>query len=154
MGALHYARELGATVALITGDPTSEAAHLADIVIAPDTGAEVVVGYGRPKASLVQAHILGMISTGLAVRSGRTYGNLRVDIEASSTRWAERQIAIVMAAGCCSRAQAKAALEDCNHHCKTAILMVLTGLNAFEARKLLNHHHGYLRMALQEAPRA
>lgn len=43
--------------------------------------------------------ILHMITTGLAVRSGRVYSNLRVDLEASNTRWAERQIAIVMEAG-------------------------------------------------------
>jgi N-acetylmuramic acid 6-phosphate etherase len=43
--------------------------------------------------------ILNMITTGLAVRTGRVYSNLRVDLEASSTKWAERQIAIVMEAG-------------------------------------------------------
>lgn len=43
--------------------------------------------------------ILSMIATGLAVRTGRVYSNLRVDLEASTTKWAERQIAIVMEAG-------------------------------------------------------
>jgi N-acetylmuramic acid 6-phosphate etherase len=43
--------------------------------------------------------ILSMITTGLAVRTGRVYSNLRVDLEASNTKWAERQIAIVMEAG-------------------------------------------------------
>lgn len=43
--------------------------------------------------------ILSMIATGLAVRTGRVYSNLRVDLEASNTHWAERQIAIVMEAG-------------------------------------------------------
>lgn len=43
--------------------------------------------------------ILSMVTTGLAVRTGRVYSNLRVDLEARNTKWAERQIAIVMEAG-------------------------------------------------------
>jgi hypothetical protein len=35
--------------------------------------------------------------------------------------------------GGCTRAVAKAALESCNHNCKTAVLMVLTGLDAWKA---------------------
>ena len=71
--------------------------------------------------------ILTMITTGLAVRTGRVFSNLRVDLDASNTKWSERQIAIVMEAGGCTRSTAKAALESCNHNCKTAVLMVLTG---------------------------
>ncbi|MGX5146571.1 N-acetylmuramic acid 6-phosphate etherase, partial [Enterobacter hormaechei] len=115
-------------------------------------GADVVAGYTNAKAGIAQSMILHMITTGLAVRSGRVYSNLRVDLEASNTRWAERQIAIVMEAGGCSRAQAKAALESCNHQCKTAVLMVLTGLDAWKAHELLAQNNGFVRLALQEAP--
>ncbi|KFC87479.1 N-acetylmuramic acid-6-phosphate etherase [Hafnia alvei] len=53
---------------------------------------------------------------------------MRVDLEAKSIKWAERQI--VMETGGCTRSVAKAALESCNHHCKTAVLTVMTGLDA------------------------
>lgn len=43
--------------------------------------------------------ILTMITTGTAVRTGRVFSNLRVDLDASNTKWSERQIAIVMEAG-------------------------------------------------------
>ncbi|MBJ4539433.1 N-acetylmuramic acid 6-phosphate etherase, partial [Salmonella enterica subsp. enterica serovar Mbandaka] len=86
------------------------------------------------------------------VRTGRVYSNLRVDLEASSTQWTERQIAIVMEAGGCTRAVAKAALASCNHNCKTAVLMVLTGLDAWKAHELLAQNNGFIRVALQEAP--
>ena len=151
-GAMRHAWSLGATVAVITGDAKSEAAQLASMVIAPDVGPDVVAGYINTKAGIAQKMILCMVTTGLAIRTGRVYSNLRVDLEASSTKWAERQIAIVMEAGGCTRAVAKAALEGCNHNCKTAVLMVLTGLDAWKAHDLLAQNNGFIRVALQEAP--
>lgn len=151
-GAMRHAWSLGAVVAVITGDAQSEAAQLASMVIAPELGPDVVAGYGNTKAGIAQKMILNQVTTGLAVRTGRVYSNLRVDIEAKNTRWAERQIAIVMAAAGCTRAVAKAALEGCNQNCKTAVLMVLTGLDAWQAHELLTQNNGFIRVALQEAP--
>ena len=151
-GAMRHAWSLGSPVAAITDDAQSEAAQLAIMVIAPELGADAIAGYINTKAGIAQKMILNMITTGLAVRSGRVYSNLRVDLEASSTKWAERQIAIVMEAGGCTRAVAKAALESCNHNCKTAVLMVLTGLDAWNAHELLSQNNGFIRVALQEAP--
>lgn len=151
-GALRHAWSLGATRALITRNPQSEAIDLASIVIAPQTGAEVVAGYGNPKAIAAQKMVLSMLMTGLAIRSGRVYSNMRVDIRDTGTQMVERQIAIVMEAGGCSRAIAKAALESCDHQCKTAVLMVLTGLDAWKAHELLAQNNGFVRVALQEAP--
>lgn len=151
-GAMRHAWSLGSPVAIITHDAQSEAAQLASMVIAPQTGPDAVAGFTNAKAGMAQKLILNMIATGLAVRTGRVYSNMRVDLEAKSTKWAERQIAIVMEAGGCTRAVAKAALESCNHHCKTAVLMVLTGLDAWQARDLLEQNNGFIRVALQEAP--
>jgi N-acetylmuramic acid 6-phosphate etherase len=151
-GAMRHAWSLGSPLAVVTSDAQSEAAQLASMVIAPELGADVVAGFSNSKAGIAQKMILNMVTTGLAVRSGRVYSNLRVDLEASSTKWAERQIAIVMEAGGCTRAVAKAALESCNHNCKTAVLMVLTGLDAWNAHELLSQNNGFIRVALQEAP--
>ncbi|UWX91726.1 N-acetylmuramic acid 6-phosphate etherase [Enterobacter mori] len=151
-GAMRHAWSLGSPVAVITGDAQSEAAQLASRVIAPELGPDVVAGYANAKAGIAQKMILNMVTTGLAVRTGRVYSNLRVDLEATSTKWSERQIAIVMEAGGCTRTEAKAALESCNHNCKTAVLMVLTGLDAWKAHELLAQNNGFIRVALQEAP--
>lgn len=151
-GAMRHAWSLGSPVAVMTGDAQSEAAQLASMVIAPELRPDVVAGYANAKAGIAQKMILNMVTTGLAVRSGRVYSNLRVDLEATSTKWSERQIAIVMEAGGCTRAEAKAALESCNHNCKTAVLMVLTGLDAWKAHELLAQNNGFIRVALQEAP--
>ncbi|WP_434584549.1 N-acetylmuramic acid 6-phosphate etherase [Klebsiella sp. R390] len=150
-GAMRHAWSLGAPIAVLTQQQDSEAAQLADIIIAPQTGPEAVAGYGNPKAQLAQRQILAMLATGLAIRSGRVYGNLRVDLQATSPRWTERQIAIVMTATGCSRSEAKAALASCNQHCRTAILMVMTGLDAWQARDLLAENNDRLRLALQQS---
>ncbi len=109
VGAMRHARSLGAPIAVITQQPTSEAAQLADIIIAPQTGPEAVAGLANPKAQLAQRQIVNMLTTGLAIRDGRVYSNLRVDVQADNSHWAERQIAIVMAATDCTRSEAKAA---------------------------------------------
>lgn len=150
-GAMRHAWSLGAPIAVLTQQANSEAAQLADIIIAPQTGPEAVAGFGNPKAQIAQRQILNMLTTGLAIRSGRVYENLRVDLQASTPRWAERQIAIVMAATACSRSEAKAALASCNQHCRTAILMLLSGLDAWQARELLAEHNDSLRIALRAA---
>lgn len=150
-GALRYAWSLGARTALVCRGDDSEAAQLADIVLAPDCGAEVVSGFSEPKAHLAQQQILTMLATGLAIRTGRVYSNLRVDVEASNIHWAERQIALLIAATACTRAQAKNALLCCDNDCRSAIVMLLTGVEAHRARDLLAENHHHLRVALQEA---
>ncbi|MCD8668880.1 hypothetical protein LUD45_15980, partial [Klebsiella pneumoniae] len=86
--------------------PQPTAAQLADIIIAPQTGPEAVAGLANPKAQLAQRQIVNMLTTGLAIRDGRVYSNLRVDVQADNSHWAERQIAIVMAATDCTRSEA------------------------------------------------
>ncbi|MGU3413326.1 N-acetylmuramic acid 6-phosphate etherase [Enterobacteriaceae bacterium C34A] len=150
-GAMRQAWSLGARVAIVTQDASSEAAQLADIAIVPPTGPEVVAGFNNPKAHLAQKQILTMLTTGIAIRSGRVYSNLRVDVQGSNTRWQERQIAIVMEVTGCPRAQAKVALANSNNHCRTAILSIMTGMDAWRSRELLSDNNDNLRVALMEA---
>ncbi|MGU3521849.1 N-acetylmuramic acid 6-phosphate etherase [Enterobacteriaceae bacterium C23F] len=150
-GAMRQAWSLGARVAIVTQDASSEAAQLADIAIVPPTGPEVVAGFNNPKAHLAQKQILTMLTTGIAIRSGRVYSNLRVDVQGSNTRWQERQIAIVIEVTGCPRAQAKVALANSNNHCRTAILSIMTGMDAWRSRELLGDNNDNLRVALMEA---
>lgn len=148
LGALRYARTVGATCIALSCNPDSPMAALADIVLAPIVGPEVITGSSRMKAGTAQKLILNMLSSAAMIRSGKVYGNLMVDVEATNAKLVERQIRIVMEAGSCDRARAITALEQSQHQCKTAIVMVLTGLSADEAQALLNHHQGFIRSAL------
>lgn len=154
LGALAYANKIGATTAAISCNPNSPIANAADIAITPVVGAEVVTGSSRMKAGTAQKLVLNMITTGAMIRIGKVFGNLMVDVEATNAKLIERQTKIVMKATDCDRATAETALQQCDRHCKTAILMVLTGLNADDARQLLSDNHGFIRTALNMAPSA
>lgn len=63
-GAMRHAWSLGAPIAVVTQQAASEAAQLADIIIAPQTGPEAVAGLANPKAQLAQRQIVNMLTTG------------------------------------------------------------------------------------------
>ncbi|BBG60936.1 N-acetylmuramic acid 6-phosphate etherase [Providencia rustigianii] len=151
LGALKYAHSVGATTASISCNPDSPVSQAADIAITPVVGPEVVTGSSRMKAGTAQKLILNMITTGAMIRIGKVFGNLMVDVEATNAKLIERQTRIVMEATECDRNTAELALQQCDRHCKTAILMILSGLNADEARQLLANNNGFIRTALNIA---
>lgn len=151
LGALAYANELGATTVALTCNPGSAMTQVAAIALTPVVGPEVVTGSSRMKAGTAQKLVLNMLTTGSMIRSGKVYGNLMVDVEATNQKLVQRQVNIVMQATDCDDATASAALSACGGHCKTAILMVLADLSADEAKTLLSQHQGFIRQALQAA---
>ncbi|SCC14050.1 N-acetylmuramic acid 6-phosphate etherase, partial [Gilliamella intestini] len=114
----------------------------------PIVGAEVITGSSRMKAGTAQKLVLNMLTTASMIKTGKVYSNLMVDVEATNAKLVERQISIVMQATDCSREKAIAALTESNKHCKTAILMILSGLNAEQARKKLEKEHGFICQVL------
>lgn len=149
LGAMAYARSVGATVASISCNPGSEMSKAADIAIEPRVGPEVVTGSSRMKAGTAQKLILNMITTGAMIRSGKVYSNLMVDVEATNAKLLQRQVNIVVEATECSSEQAEQALNECHRHCKTAIVMILGDLSATEASAILAKNNGFIRKALQ-----
>jgi len=151
LGGMEYGLSLGATVAAVSCNPDSEMSRLAGIAITPVVGPEVITGSSRMKAGTAQKLILNMITTGAMIRSGKVYGNLMADVEATNAKLVERQKRIVMAATECDRATAEQALTACGGHCKTAIVMILAQLSAGDAKALLAQHQGFIRDALTGA---
>lgn len=149
IGALNYARSVGATVGAIACNRGSEIGKLADIAIEPMVGPEVVTGSSRMKAGTAQKLILNMLTTGAMIRSGKVFGNLMVDVEATNAKLLQRQVNIVVQATECQPEDAQAALNACNRHCKTAIVMILAGVNADEASAMLSGNNGFIRRAIQ-----
>lgn len=149
IGALNYARSVGATVGAIACNRGSEIGKIADIAIEPLVGAEVVTGSSRMKAGTAQKLILNMLTTGAMIRSGKVFGNLMVDVEATNAKLLQRQVNIVVQATECPPAEAENALNACNRHCKTAIVMILAGVSAADASELLSSNNGFIRRAIQ-----
>lgn len=150
LGAMAYARYVGANVVAISCNQDSEMSKAADIAIEPMVGPEVVTGSSRMKAGTAQKLILNMLTTGAMIRSGKVYSNLMVDVEATNAKLVQRQVDIVVQATECSSEKAEEALNECNRHCKTAIMMILSGMSAEEASAILNKNKGFIRKALQE----
>ncbi|MCV3277888.1 N-acetylmuramic acid 6-phosphate etherase [Aeromonas hydrophila] len=144
LGAMAQARAVGATVCSISCNPGSPLAQAADISMVAVVGPEIVTGSSRMKAGTAQKLILNMLSTGAMIRTGKVYGNLMVDVEATNAKLVERQKRIVMEATDCERAVAERALAQADNHCKTAIVMILAGLTADEARTRLQSSNGFI----------
>ena len=137
LGCMEYARELGAVTIAVTCCPGSVLDTFADIGIAPAPGPEVVTGSTRMKSGTAQKMVLNMLSTGAMIRLGKVYGNLMVDVKPSNEKLVRRCVTIVCTATDCDEATAIAALETCDFRPKTAIVMILCGVDAKQARTLL-----------------
>ncbi len=149
LGCMEYARELGAATVSVTCCPGSELDRFADIGIAPAPGPEVVTGSTRMKSGTAQKMVLNMLSTGAMIKLGKVYGNLMVDVKPSNEKLIRRCVTIVCAATDCDEAAAVAALEACEYRSKTAIIMVLCGVDAETARIMLEKAGGRIAQALE-----
>mgnify|MGYP003359178509 CR=1 FL=1 len=148
LGAMDYARALGAPVIGLTCCPGSAIDAAADIGIAPQPGPEVVTGSTRLKSGTAQKMVLNMLSTATMIKLGKVYGNLMVDVRASNEKLVERCVRIVRTATGADSVAARNALEQCGYSAKTAILMILCKIDAPTAEARLEKTHGRIAEAL------
>ena len=149
LGALDYAKSVGALTIAVTCCPGCEAEAHADIAISPAPGPEVITGSTRMKSGTAQKMILNMLSTGVMVKLGKVYGNLMVDVKASNEKLRERCVRIVRQATGAEDAAARAALIETNYACKPAIVMLLLGVDKTGAETLLTRANGRVAAALE-----
>ncbi|HEN3332927.1 TPA: N-acetylmuramic acid 6-phosphate etherase [Yersinia enterocolitica] len=148
IGALRFARQLGCPTAAISCNPDSPIAQEALVAISPVVGPEALTGSTRMKSGTAQKLVLNMLSTGAMVKLGKVYQNLMVDVKATNVKLVDRACRIVVEATGASRAEAENALSQTEFEVKPAILMILKGVSAEQARLDLQQHNGYLRAAL------
>lgn len=150
LGALAYAKQLGATTVSIASNPNSAMSQIADIVIDTVVGAEVLTGSSRMKSGTAQKLVLNMLTTASMILIGKCYQNLMVDVQASNQKLVARAIRIVMQATECSREVAESTLALAENNAKLAIMMILADLDKDGAEQLLIQHQGKLQQALKE----
>ncbi|EFX92811.1 N-acetylmuramic acid 6-phosphate etherase [Actinobacillus ureae] len=148
IGALEYAKSLGATTVSIASNPNSAMAQIAEIAINTVVGPEVLTGSSRMKSGTAQKLVLNMLTTASMVMIGKCYSNLMVDVQASNEKLKARAIKIVMEATECDRTVAENALKIAENNAKLAIMMILSDSDKATAEQLLSVHHGKLRQAL------
>jgi N-acetylmuramic acid 6-phosphate etherase len=148
MGGMIEAKRRGALVISLACNRPSPMESLAQISIAPLPGPEVLAGSTRLKAGTAQKMVLNMISTGVMIRLGKTFGNLMVEVQPANTKLRARAVRSVAEACELSTAEAEAVLAMCNGEVKTAIVAMLTAVSPAEARRRLARANGFVRQAL------
>lgn len=147
-GALRAARQVGATTVLVTANPEAPLRSLADILIAADTGPEVIAGSTRLKAGTAQKLILNSFSTTLMIKLGRTWSNLMVDMVATNNKLRQRMLRILAEATGATEAACMAALQKAGGELKPALVHLLTGAEVLQARHALDQADGRVAAAL------
>ena len=150
IGALKYAKEIGAASIALSCNLNSELSKYADIAIEVDTGAEILAGSTRLKAGTAQKLVLNMISTVSMIKLGKTYGNLMVDLQVSNIKLRDRAIRIIQAATSCDFKRAQEALQESKDQVKVAIVMILLDSSAEKALELLEASGSRVRAALDK----
>ena len=150
VGALKYAKEMGAASIALSCNLNSELSKFADVAIEVDTGAEILAGSTRLKAGTAQKLVLNMISTVSMINLGKTYGNLMVDLQVSNIKLRDRAIRIIQAATNCDVKKAKDALQESKDQVKVAIVMILLDTSAEKALELLKASGSRVRAALDK----
>lgn len=151
VGALAFARRAGALAVAVTCNEASPLAAKADIAVEVVVGPEALSGSTRLKAGTAQKLVLNMLSTGVMIRLGKTYGNLMVDVKATNEKLRDRARRIVAAATGLPPAEAEKALCAADYDAKLAICMHLTGCGKDAAAQRLAAHGGRLACALAAA---
>jgi N-acetylmuramic acid 6-phosphate etherase len=95
LAALVEARRRGARTIVVTCAPSAILRRLADVVVAPRPGPEVLAGSTRMKAGLATKMVLHTLTTAAMIRLGKVYGNLMVDLRPTSQKLRARALRII-----------------------------------------------------------
>lgn len=147
-GALTASARRGAFTAVVTCNPGSSLRPLARVAIVADTGPEAIAGSTRLKATSALKLILNSFSTALMVRLGKTYSNLMAEVSATNDKLRVRRVRILREASGADEVTCEAALTQADGDLPTALVTLLAGVRAEQARRALDATDGTVRAAL------
>jgi N-acetylmuramic acid 6-phosphate etherase len=149
LGAMKFAKKIGAITIGVTSNARSPLARAANIAIAPDTGPEAIAGSTRLKAGTAQKMVLNLLSTASMVGLGRVYENWMIYVALTNQKLRQRGARILQEASGASVSNAQRALRQSQHDLPVALVMLKTGTNVREARRRLQQAGGNVRQALE-----
>jgi len=114
LGALDYARKLGAGTILLSCNPKRSIRVPVGVAIDLPTGPELVTGSTRLKAGTATKLVLNMLSTIAMVRLGRVRDNLMINVQATNDKLRARAVRLVRGLTRRNEAEAQKALEAQN----------------------------------------
>jgi N-acetylmuramic acid 6-phosphate etherase len=159
VAGLRYARTVGAGTVLVSTNRLPNAAPASghgitaedvDVAVCPQVGPEAIMGSTRMKSGTAQKLVLNMISTASMVALGKVYGNLMVDLRATSRKLAERGKRLVMMTTGSDYDQAAELLRAAGGRVKVAIVMARLRVDIADAEARLAAAEGHVRRAIGE----
>ncbi len=153
VGAVTYARALGAFTVGLTCVPGSPLTKAAEICIVPVVGPEVIAGSTRLKAGSAQKMILNMLSTATMVKLGYVTGNRMTNLQTRNEKLRERAVRIIMAEAEIAEDAAREKLAEAKGDLRTALVMARTGCALNAARDALKTSMGVVQQAVEELAR-
>jgi N-acetylmuramic acid 6-phosphate etherase len=151
VGALSYAKQIGAVTVAIACNAESSIGRIAEHAIEVVVGPEILMGSTRLKAATAQKLVLNMISTTSMVKLGKVYQNLMVDLNANNEKLVDRARRIVMKVTGKSYDAAKEVLDQTGQKVKPAIVMIEADVTFEKALEVINLSEGYVRQAIELA---
>ncbi|MEO1773076.1 N-acetylmuramic acid 6-phosphate etherase [Candidatus Enterococcus ferrettii] len=148
IGALEYARSVGASTGSISCNLQAEISQHAQYPIEVDCGPEFLTGSTRLKSGTAQKLILNMISTISMIGIGKVYNNLMIDVKATNEKLVERSKRIIMEATEVDYETAAFYFAEAEQNVKLAIVMILTQSDKEIAHKKLVQADGFVRKTL------
>jgi N-acetylmuramic acid 6-phosphate etherase len=149
VGAVEFARRLGAFTAAITCVPNSAITQAAEVPIVAVVGPEVVAGSTRLKAGTAQKMILNMISTATMVRLGYVTGNRMTNVQTRNVKLRARATRILMSEAGIDEAMASEVLDAADGVLPVAIVMARTKSGQARAKAALDAAKGVITRALE-----
>ncbi|HEV7475972.1 MAG TPA: N-acetylmuramic acid 6-phosphate etherase [Pyrinomonadaceae bacterium] len=137
VGAVKYARQLGAFTVAITCAPGSPITEAAELSIVPIVGPEVVAGSTRLKAGTAQKMVLNMLSTATMIRLGYVTGNRMTNVHTRNAKLRARAVRIIMAETGIEERAAAEWLENAGGNLPAALLMTKLGCSLEDAERAL-----------------
>ena len=111
IGGLEAGENVASATIGITCNADSPLARAAEIPIIVDVGPEILAGSSRLKAGTATKLVLNMLSTAAMIRSGRTRGDLMVDLRPTNAKLRARAIRMVQDETGITEDQARERLE-------------------------------------------
>src|SRR6266540_6049758 len=149
VGALSYARSIGAFAIALTCAPASPITEVAHLSIVPIVGPEVIAGSTRLKAGTAQKMVLNMLSTATLVQLGYVSGNRMSNLQTRNIKLRDRAVRILRAETGLDQDAAASVLEAAGGDLRTSLVTARTGCSRVEAEAALVASNGIVSQAIQ-----
>ena len=147
-GALKVSRTRHAATVLVTCGPRVRG--IADVVIAPEVGPEVLAGSTRMKAGTATKLVLNQMTLLAMIRLKKVLGPYMVDLKVTSAKLRDRGVRMVQSLARVDRSVAEKLLSRARDDVKTAVVMGRFGVSLAEAKRRLAAAASDLRRVLKD----